>query len=287
MGAYESATRCAESFLKEMKIAELPVNPFTLAKNLGIECHEKAGNEEGVSGMLIRHGNRFAIAYATHIGSEGFQRFSVSHEIGHFKLPGHFEAIFKNGDIHQSCAGFVSIDKYEREADHFASGLLMPAGLFRGLMNNVDEGLDAIERLATRCVTSLTATAIRYVQLTDTPIAIVLSIGNQIEWCSRSDTLKEVPGIDWIRKQTPLPRNSATYVFNQGNSNITNARRKVSTGNFQDWFNGQYDIEIIEEIKGLGGYGRTLTVLTVQGLDLEILEDEKGLEETWTPYFRR
>lgn len=287
MGAYESVTECVESFLKEMKIAELPVNPFTLAKNLGIECHEKAGNEEGVSGMLIRYGNRFAIAYAIHIDSEGFQRFSVSHEIGHYKLPGHFEAIFKNGDVYQSHAGFVSNDKYEREADHFASGLLMPAGLFRGIMNKLDEGLDAIEALATRCVTSLTATAIRYVQLTDIPVAIVISIGNQIERYSMSDTLKEIPGIDWIRRHTPLPRNSATYVFNQENSNIRNARHKVSTGNFQDWFNCQYDIEIIEEVKGLGGYGRTLTVLTFQGLDLETLEDEKGFEESWTPYFRR
>ncbi|MGB8741579.1 MAG: hypothetical protein WCD52_15455, partial [Xanthobacteraceae bacterium] len=33
-----------------------------------------------------RHGNAFGILYATHVPSEGFQRFSVGHELGHYFL---------------------------------------------------------------------------------------------------------------------------------------------------------------------------------------------------------
>jgi hypothetical protein len=47
----------------------------------------------GVSGMLLRNGDDFGILYATHIKSSGFQRFSISHELGHYFLPGHIDAV--------------------------------------------------------------------------------------------------------------------------------------------------------------------------------------------------
>ena len=38
-------------------------------------------------------GNMFGIAYATHIDNVGFQNFSVGHELGHYFLPGHVDAV--------------------------------------------------------------------------------------------------------------------------------------------------------------------------------------------------
>jgi Zn-dependent peptidase ImmA (M78 family) len=82
------AKQTAEGFLKKEGITTLPVDPFAIAERRDIMVEGKPDKTEGVSGMLLRHGNNFGIVYATHIPSNGFQRFSISHELGHFFLPG-------------------------------------------------------------------------------------------------------------------------------------------------------------------------------------------------------
>jgi Zn-dependent peptidase ImmA (M78 family) len=264
----------------------LPVDPFAIAKGLGIIVQAKSATTKGVSGMLVRHGDQFGIAYATHIASEGFQRFSVSHELGHYLLPGHAEAVMGSQNIHESRAEFVSNDRYEREADHFAAGLLMPSLPFRKALKAAGEGLDAIETLANKCITSLTATAIRYAQFTEIPAAVIQSVGENIKWCFMSEALREIQGLDWINKHDFLPKNTATYTFNRDTSNVTGAQRMNSIGNLQDWFNGRFDTEVVEEVKGLGQYGSTLTILTAENLDIEELQENENLEEAWTPRFK-
>ena len=111
-----------------------------------------------------------------HIDSVGFH-FSVAHELGHYYLPGHIDAVLSNSDVHESRAGFASGDRYEIEADLFAATLLMPRTLFTRAMSTAGDGLPAIEKLAEQCHTSLTATAIRYARCTREPVAVVLSSG--------------------------------------------------------------------------------------------------------------
>ena len=83
-----------------------------------------------MSGILLRTGDSCGIAYATHIDNPGFQRFSIAHELGHYFLPGHLDAVLGDRDVHESHAEFASADRYELEADHFAASLLMPRCLF-------------------------------------------------------------------------------------------------------------------------------------------------------------
>jgi hypothetical protein len=116
------ATQQGEQVVRERGLS-LAVDPIALVRDLGIEVAPKPARAGGVSGMLIRVGDFYGIAYATHINNEGFKRFSVAHELGHYFLPGHIDAVFRDGDIHESRAGFVSGDRYELEADHFAAGL--------------------------------------------------------------------------------------------------------------------------------------------------------------------
>ncbi len=97
--------------------------------------------------MLIRLNDQFCIAYATHIKSIGFRRFSVAHELGHYFLEGHVDAIFTDGPVHEFHAGFLSTVNYELEADHFAARLLMPNALFYSALRGVADGLAAIESL--------------------------------------------------------------------------------------------------------------------------------------------
>jgi hypothetical protein len=285
---YAFASLAAEQLIKGLGITTLPIDPFAIARNREIEVVSKPARDAGVSGMLIRVGNEFAIAYATHIDNEPFQRFSVSHELGHYFLPGHVDAVIGENGIHESRAGFASRDRYEMEADRFAAGFLMPRHLFFPELQSSGEGLAAVETLATLCKTSLHATAIRYTHCARDPVAVVLSVGNSIDHCFMSGALKTVAGIDWIRKREAISRNTTTFAFNQNAENVRCAARIEGTSNLQDWFGGRRSIEINEDVIGLGSYGKTLTVLYNIFLpDAEDEEDEQLLIESWTPRFRR
>ena len=285
---YAFASVAAEQLIKELCITALPVDPFAIATGRKIEVRSKPTRDAGVSGMLIRVGNEFGIAYATHIDNEPFQRFSVSHELGHYFLPEHPDAVIGTNGIHESRAGYASKDRYEMEADRFAAGLLMPRHLFLPALERSGQGLSAIESLAATCKTSLHATAIRYTQCTSDAVAIVISMGNKIDHCFMSEALKAIDGIDWIRKHEVVPRNTPTFAFNQNVENVRRAVRIQETSNLQDWFGGRNSIEINEDVIGLGSYGKTLTVLygiVVPNAEDEDEDNEESLIESWTPRF--
>ncbi len=287
---YQFGAMMAEQLLKEWGITTLPIDPFAIAKDREITVAAKPASNGGVSGMLIRFGNDYAIAYATHIENEPFQRYSVSHELGHYFIPGHPDAVLGVNDIHESRAQFASKDRYEMEADGFAAGLLMPRRLFVSALERAGSGLAAIEALATLCKTSLHATAIRFAQCAPEPVAVVVSIGNRIDHCFMSESLKAVDGIDWLRKHETVPRSTPTFRFNEKGENVRRCTRIEETSNLQDWFGGRRSIVISEDIIGLGSYGKTLTVLydiAVPDPEDEEEDDEETLRESWTPRFRR
>lgn len=283
---YLFATQRGEQVVRERGLT-LAIDPMALARDLTITVTAKPAQAAGVSGMLIRVGNCFGIAYATHIDSDGFERFSVAHELGHYYLPGHLDAVFRDDDVHESRAGFVSDNRYELEADHFAAGLSMPRHLFTPLLRRAGDGLAAIEHLATACRTSLTATAIRYTQCSSEPVAIVISSGGSIEYCFMSEALRDFDDIDWIRKRQALPRPSATFAFNREPVRVRNAERAVGQSDFQLWFGGPRSIELQEDVVGLGRYGKTLTVLHGVAPPDEAEDDDDALIESWTPRLRR
>lgn len=286
---YAFAAQAAEQIVKGMGVTTLPLDPRAIAEKREIVVQAKPVEDKGCSGMLVRLGNDFAIAYATHLQNEGFENFSIAHELGHYFMPGHVEAVIQgeNG-MHVSRAGFNSNNKYEAEADRFAAGLLMPRHLFFPAIEKAGQGLVAIEALATLCKTSLHATAIRYTQCTRDPVAIIVSRGGIIDHCFMSEALKQLNCIDWIKKREGVPRNTATFAFNQIPTNVEHGIRVEGTSNLQHWFGGKRRIEISEDVVGLGRYGKTLTVL--YDIDLpepEDEEDENNLIESWTPRFKR
>jgi Zn-dependent peptidase ImmA (M78 family) len=138
--------------------------------------------------------------------------------------------IFSEGKVrHQSDSGFTSEDRYEREADTFAAGLLMPERLFEDACLRTKPGLEIVERLAESCGTSLTATGIRYALLSPDPITVICSKGDRVQFAFMSQTLKARRGLTWIKKNMGLPKGTATATFNKDPSNVTQARRITST----------------------------------------------------------
>jgi len=286
------AKQKGEATAKEFGVTSLPINPFDIAKDRDITVQAKENSEGGVSGMLLRYGDKFGIIYATHISSIGFQHFSIAHELGHYFLDGHIDHVLPKDGCHVSLAGFVSEDPFEKEADAFAAGLLMPEYLLRQAINNNPVGLKGIRALAELCCTSLTASAIRYAELTKEAIAVIVSTDMKVDFCILSEAMKSLPQLTWLRKGTPVPKETITAEFN--NTALRNMK-SVPVEDYLDisvWFGGSCSEEAKEEVVSLGSYEKTLTVLACSSLsdgnyqDYEEI-DEEDLIESWRPKFRK
>jgi Zn-dependent peptidase ImmA (M78 family) len=274
----------ASEILAKSAISALPVDPFAIAKREGILCEKMNSTSPGISGCLLKSADQFGIFYSDSFPNDGFRGFTVAHELGHYFLDGHAEHIFAEGNVrHQSDSGFNSDDHYEREADSFAAALLMPETLFMAACAQVKPGLKAVETLAEQCGTSLTATAIRYAILSDDPITVICSKDNRVQFAFMSDSLKERRGLNWIKKNSGIPDGTATARFNKDPKNVAQARRVTSSSTMDAWFDCGGNLEVVEEVVGLGNYGRTLTVLWGESLpDPDDEEESEGndLENT-------
>lgn len=283
------AKRQGEKQVEEEGITSLPVDPIKVAENHAIVVDNYSDVNSGVSGMLLRHGDSFGIFYSTNIPNKGFQRFSIGHELGHYFLEGHLDQISFQDGFHSSQAGFASVDAYEQEADSFATGLLMPARLFRRAINNFEDGLPAINGLASFCQTSLTATAIRYVELTEAAVAIVMSTEQVINYVFMSTPLKSLCNLVWLGKGQPVPKGTLTSNYNADKTRFRN--QESIDIDLRDWLGGTRSIDAIEEVVSLGSYGKTLTVLSCPEVQEATYgdedEDDASFTERWTPRFSR
>jgi Zn-dependent peptidase ImmA (M78 family) len=276
--------------LRDLKITKLKVDPTTIAERRDIVVQAKPDLHDGVSGMLVMVRDLFGIMYATKVKSRGFQNFSIAHELGHYFIDGHYDALMTTG-AHVSRAGFASVDPYEQEADFFAAALLMPEVPFRQETSKHPAGLAVIRHLADTCETSLTATAIRYAGLTRDAVAVIISTGPAIDYCFLSDSMKEAKGLSWLHKGSTIPSESMTATFNIDRDNVRCGREDKGNGLLNDWMGGIRQYHVYEEVIGLGEYGRTLTVLSCRQLsqaeDPDIDDEEEALIENWTPRFKK
>ena len=114
----------------------------------------------------------------------------------------------------------------------------MPGTLFKRALDRSEQGFSAVESTARLCRTSLTATAIRYAELTDDAVAVVVSTGKSIDYCFLSEIMKSLPEITWLRKGTPIPQGAATAEFNADPARVANADRTEADIDIMDWIGG-------------------------------------------------
>jgi hypothetical protein len=168
----------------------------------------------------------------------------------------------------------------------------MPSGPFKRALGRHHASLLAIESVAGLCETSLTATAIRYAELTEDALAIVISTGPTIDFCFMSDTIKSLPQLSWLRKGTPIPQGTVTAKLNANPRRVADGERDDGDIDVMDWLGGSRSARALEEVVGLGNYGKTLTVITCPSVRDERCGDddeeaEEDLERRWTPRFHR
>ncbi len=260
----EEATQIRHDY----NFGDYAIDLFKLGENLGIEIKTESKKASGISGALIRDGNNFLIYYSSSINNIQYQRFSIAHEFGHYFLPEHPENILKNG-AHYSNAGTGSKNLYEREADYFSTCLLMPKFLFKREMYKYNDGMEAIKNLATTFNTSLTSTAIRYIELTEMPAMLVISKNNIIDAVFTTKELRKF-GKNIYSKNNILP-----------SKNIISFEQTKKEIFLNAWIHINLPIKAIEESIFLGSYEKTLTVITTPVLYEEI--EGKSGSSLWAP----
>lgn len=283
------ATQSGEKVAADAGFTSFPINPRKIADDNNIAVEAKPSHARGISGALIFANDLVTLIYSTEHGNRGFENFSIAHELGHFFLPGHPDEIIKGGGMHVSRANFTENSSIELEADHFASGLLLPSALMRKFLQNHQVGLDGIIGLADEAETSLTAAAIRAAECSPYPMAVVVSEADKVSYAFMTDSFKSLGKLTWLRKGTPLP-SSTTRAFNSDTTNILTARRTHGETDLCAWFDGSSRIALDEEVIGLGAYGFTLTILSSESLSEEPDQEEDEdaqLIEQWTPRFAR
>lgn len=140
-------------------------------------------------------------------------RFTLGHEAGHYFLDQHRAALAKGESLrHASWCDFSSESWVEREADTFSSHLLMPEHRFAKAAARAQKGLGGVLELARHFGTSVTSTALRYIDLNfQRAVLVRWRLNGQREWSRvpRSAYLENATCV--VRSASDLVPGSATH----------------------------------------------------------------------------
>lgn len=134
------------------------------------------------------------------------QRFTVAHELGHFVLHREIQAKF-NCDKESVYTGADTLKLIEREADEFASNLLMPGDLLRKRITGKRIDFHLLGELAKEFGVSLEAMCIRVIKFTEQRAVLVhWDYGfMKYQWRSQSAIRTRVRLHSTDDPQEPLP----------------------------------------------------------------------------------
>ncbi len=122
----------ASQILKEHSLFSIPIDPVTLANNLGIKVNNAVFSDESLSGLVAKRGENISIL-VSQSDPPYRKRFTIAHELGH-----HFLHLMNDGefvdnkiDLFRDTESKDDSKKAEIQANQFAAALLMPAELIK------------------------------------------------------------------------------------------------------------------------------------------------------------
>ena len=277
-----AAQRRAVEVLKEFGANSWPLQPEKIAASLDIPLESSDAFPPNTYGALIKKGNDFRVVISERCHNDGQRRFTICHEIGHFCLDGHIEALFEGGgEVHLSNTSHFRSAKnwYEVEADAFAAELLVPSFKAREVLRGAAMGVDSVKAIEQFFGTSLSCAAVRYANLSADPVVVILSKGREIEWASFSPSIKVH---DFARRRLKgewLPSSSSTHRIAQSTDRVLSGEVLEDEMSLCEWFDGAPAVPVVEFSQGMGTYGRVLTVLVSPTLESPDVYQEKRSRE--------
>lgn len=254
-----------------------------IAMSLGAYVRER--ELHGCEARLVRKGSMGIISVNETIPEEGRKRFAIAHEIGHFILHTGTQLILcDEEDMHV----WKESKTREIEANEFAASLLMPHEIFIRFIKTGQPTFDVISDVAKEFRTTLTATALRYVDFSKEPCALVVSKDGFIKWYRRSDSF------DFhVKVGEKLSFDTFAFDYFDG----VDLPKDPDSVPARAWLAGKIDEEsdLVEQSITLGSYGVVLSLLwicddiktTYRRYDEEPEEPEFDMTNPFTPDGKR
>lgn len=197
---------------------------------------------DGFEGMLRRHPQRAAwhILYNQQPHYPGRERFTLAHEFGHYLL--HRQDVLTSGgagdDATQGVAyrcNPLEMDRWkaeeerrEKEADSFASHLLMPFDDYRAQVGAMEMSGALLTHITDRYGVSLTAAVRRWIEFTDSRAAMVVARDGFALW-GRASQAAFHSGI-FVRPGMEIPENSLAGMGQGGSLAVTDRATALPSG---------------------------------------------------------
>ena len=165
-----------------------PVDCAAIAAELKVKVivDDQLGDE--FEAALLTEGSYRVIVVNASIREPGRRNFCIGHELGHSSLHRDRPELRCTFDDLADVAPHPA--NIEQEANLFAMTLLMPADDVRRQLDSHAVDLRTVERLSTRYATSLTATALRAIELCGRPARVVLIRDGTVAWSVWNDRMR-------------------------------------------------------------------------------------------------
>ncbi len=216
---------------------------------------------DGCEARIVGNGDKAIITVNDRGASWPRMRYSLAHELGHWKYHRGRTLVCRSDDIGR--AG-PQHPHFEHTADAYASQLLMPGYLFDDLAKPRKLTFQTIETLAGEFETSITATAIRLVAGGHSPSILICHGPQGRKWFARS------PGVPdrWFPQDQLDPESFAFDVLFGKRPNNSMPRKIGADGWFDRQEAGRYEVR-----------EQSFRTGSEEILSLVIINDEKMLEE--------
>lgn len=275
----------ANKLLEELGITNLPIIPKDICHRLDIcYCEDQLKN---IDGMLIVHPNMGPglISVNAFIKEQERKNFTCAHEIGHLCMDSFDQSEFYcTRDMIESFNN--NIQPIELRANKFAAELLMPTFIYQELVNVRNPGWDSIKELAVISQTSLTSTAIRFVDLTDHACVLIVSERRMISWFHKSKEFRAYVQMEGRF----VPSGTIAYATFQGSA-PPDCFEVVKADNWLSGRGVKPHIEILEWSLPINSYGQVLTLLFdeegIQGWEEDDFGDDDDDVEWEPPTFHK
>jgi Zn-dependent peptidase ImmA (M78 family) len=253
-------------YLAEAYFPDDPINPLELAEKHAITT-SFGHYEDAFDGLLELRKDRFHI----YLNGDRFAdvdhpraRFTAAHELGHYFIDDHRNALIAGVSPHPSFTEFATNELAEFQADSFAAALLLPPKRFQAAARKKDACIRSIVDLAKLFNTSMMSTAITYARSDVAPITVMLWDETRRRWCWSSRSVWELTDNKAYKDTANVPAGSVTQSLLFSPENPIEGSRGST---LSQWFpfispGSRNDRICREEAMRLGKYG-VLTVLEV------------------------
>jgi hypothetical protein len=214
----------------------------------------------GMEARLLRKGKKGIIRVRAGIPEGGRRRFAIAHELGHWFMHEGISQIFlcTAEDIRDYRKNPVEI-----EANAFAAEFLMPRSIFQPFIAKKEPTIDNLKLCAEEFRTSLTATAIRFTELSTHQTIVVLSRRGQIRWWRP----KPDGSRPWIHIGSPLhPESLAAHCSEE---DPLSPIEQVPNEAWLDDNDFSRRVEVTEQSILMPAYDTILTILSLTDKDYE------------------